>query len=357
MFFMYLHSIYLHNFRCHKEIYLEFSPGINAICGANAKGKTSILEAIHLLITGRSFRSTQLTDLIHMGTSSFYVEATFIKHGIEQQLKFSYNGQERSILHNSTLCPSTSGLLGILQGVLIAPDDAALVKGSPLVRRHFLDLQIAQVDPLYVHHLGRYNRAMKQRNTLLRAKNPVTLDSWEHEMANSASYLILQRHKAVGDLLSSGQKLHKVISGESEDLTLSYKTSSSTLMDQDALRQYYVEHYRKLRPREMILGYTLSGPHKDDLAIAIGDKDVRYFASEGQQRSCVGALRCAEWERLHFLSKEKPMMLIDDVGVSLDETRRDRLLNYVQQLGQVFLTTTDTSHTSPYKSSKAFLLE
>lgn len=339
---MYLKSIYLNNFRCHKESFFEFCPGINTIYGPNARGKTTVLEAIHLLITGRSFRTSQISDLIGIGAPGFYLEANFIKHGIEQQIKFSCNGKEKSIYHNSTPCTSIASLLGLLQGVVITPDDASLVKGSPNIRRHFLDLQIAQTDPLYVHHLGRYNRAMRQRNTLLRAKSGTTINSWEHEMANSAAYLVQQRQKAIHELQNSSRGLHKALSGETEELELIYKTglTSSAGMELPLLKQFYMDQYHKLRYREMLLGSTLTGPHKDDLTISIGQKEVRFFASEGQQRSCVAALRLAEWERLNMLANEPPLMLIDDVGVSLDSIRRDRLLNQVQYLGQVFLTAT-----------------
>ena len=123
-------------------------------------------------------------------------------------------------------------------------------------------------------------------------------------------------------------------------MALSYKSSSPAQADPELLRQYYLEQYHKNRRRESELGFTLVGPHKDDLLIALGDKEVRYFASEGQQRSCVAALKLAEWERMRRVSEEVPLMLIDDVGTSLDESRRGLLFRHVEQLGQVFLTAT-----------------
>lgn len=335
---MFLRTLYLHNFRCYPEAFFEFSPGINAIYGANARGKTTILEAIHVLITGRSFRTSQLADLIRLNTESFCIEASFVKHNIEQQLRISYNGKERKAYHNQTLYPSTSSLLGLLQGAVIAPDDAALIKGSPIVRRHFLDLQIAQTDPLYVHHLGRYTRAMRHRNALLRAKRQATIDSWEHEMATSATYLTSQRYRAICELETRGQPLHHALSGHFENLHLTYKTPAPFTEETSALRSYFLGQFQKHRDREMIFGSTLTGPHRDDLIISIDQKEVRFFASEGQQRSCVTTLRLAEWDRLQNLTDESPLMLVDDVGVSLDDSRKGKLLDHVRQLGQVFLT-------------------
>lgn len=338
---MYLRSLYLQNFRPYTETCFEFCDGINTICGENAQGKTTLLEAIYFLITGRSFRAAQMRDLIRFGTDFFFLEAIFIKHGIEQKLRVSFDGNERKVIYNNTLYHTTSSLLGLLQGVLITPDDLSLIKGGPQVRRHFLDLQIAQIDPLYVHHLTRYTRAMRQRNCLLRAKDHITLDSWEHEMANAAAYITKQRYLAIGELQNSSQEFHKIFSGENQELFLTHKTSAPQEDTLELLRQYYLAQYLKLRRREMELGCTLIGPHKDDFTIAIGEKESRYFASEGQQRSCVAALRFAEWQRLNRLGSELPLMLIDDVGVSLDSSRREKLLAQLKPLGQVFLTATE----------------
>ncbi|MFQ5729784.1 MAG: DNA replication/repair protein RecF [Waddliaceae bacterium] len=336
---MYLQSLYLRNFRIYTERRFEFCPQVNVIRGSNALGKTSVLEALRVLMTGRSFRTSQSKDLVHHGASSFYIEAVFIKHGVEQSLAMSYDGKERKILYNHSLCPSISGLLGLLQGALMVPDDIELVKGAPGNRRRFLDLQLTQIDPLYVHHLTRYWRAMRQRNYLLKMKNMSTVEPWEHEMAKAAAYIVKQRYRAVDSLQLMCRDVQRTLSGERESLSLAYKTSAPN--EEHNIHEMYLAHYEKNRSRELQLGTTLTGPHKDDLQISIGGKDARYFASEGQQRSCVAALRFAEWEHLNQRAEDFPLMLIDDVGVSLDRTRRHKLLSLVENLQQVFLTTTE----------------
>ncbi|MBA3816557.1 MAG: DNA replication/repair protein RecF [Parachlamydiaceae bacterium] len=344
---MHLRSLYLHNFRIYEEAFYEFGPKINVISGPNARGKTSILEAIYFLMTGRSFRQTQVSDMIRHGASSFYIEASFIKHGIEQTLRVHCSGKDRRIVYNNTLCASSSDLLGLLLGAVIHPDDATVVKGAPEARRHLLDVQIAQANPLYIHHLTRYNRAMRQRNHLLRAKTAATIESWEHEMANSAAYIVYQRLQTIEDLQEKGQRLHNLICGGNDTLELAYKSAavlrSISVADIDILqlRTYYLEQYSKQRKREMELGVTLIGPHKDDVFIGLNTNEARFFASEGQQRSCVAALRLAEWECLKANSYEMPLMLIDDVGMSLDYSRRTRLFSHLPALEQVFLTTTE----------------
>lgn len=333
---MQIRSLYLKNFRLYEEANFTFGPRINLICGPNAIGKTTILEALYVLMTGSSFRATQNSDLIKTGASGFYIEALFVKHGIEQSLKFAYEGKERKIVYNSTTLQSSSHLIGLLQGVLHIPDDVQLVKGAPQQRRHFLDLQIAQVDPLYIHHLTRYNRAMRQRNALLRTRNHSTLETWESEMASSAAYITEQRARAIADLSNLGSVLHKQLAG-SEAFALRYKTDVKSF---DSLREHYVQLFKKHRLREMDLGITLYGPHKDDFVIELNNQEARYFASEGQQRSSVSTLRLAEWTRLKTISEEAPLFFIDDLGISLDQTRRTKLVSSLTDLNQVFLTLT-----------------
>lgn len=336
---MIIRSLYLNHFRAYREELITFGPHLNFIYGANALGKTTLLEAIHFLIMGRSFRTAQTKELIEKGSEFFYLEAQFVKHGVEQRLKVTCRGNERKVVYNDTVCPSHASLLGLVQGVVVTPDDVSLVKGAPGNRRHLLDVQIAQTDPLYVHHLTRYLRAMRQRNHLLRARNLLTIESWEHEMAHSAAYVTIQRRKAVQELQRLSVKFYAEFSGESDPLKLHYR-SATQATDEKELTRYFIEQFAKCRPKEMLLGFTYIGPHKDDLLLALGDKEVRLYASEGQKRSVVVALKFAEWQRLSTLADETPLMLLDDVGMGLDDKRKERLFSHVSNLRQVFITST-----------------
>lgn len=341
--FMHIKALFLRNFRSYEQALYHFSPTVNVIRGNNALGKTSVLEAIYFLITGRSFRTAQTADMIRYGANHFFVEALFEKHGIEQRLRVYYSPEERRVSYNATTYPHLSSLLGILQGVVIHPDDAAIVKGSPSVRRQLLDILLAQRDPLYVHHLTRYDRAMRQRNALLKIRSSAAIDSWEHEMANAAAYVVQQRGLATANMLESGTEHYAKISGGNEALGLMYKANGagdSPLDDADRLKCLFRDQYKRHRSREMDLGATFTGPHKDDLMISLDGKEVRAFASEGQQRSSVVALRLAEWDQLHRASHEAPLMLIDDIGMSLDSGRRQRLVGNFMGGRQVFITTT-----------------
>lgn len=338
---MELSVLYLKNFRKYEEGHFAFKSGLNWIVGPNASGKTTVLEALYVLMTGRSFRTAQLGELIRHGADFFYIEASFTKYGLEQTLKFSYDGKERKIFHNHTPISSATALLGLLKGVVVTPDDAALVKGQPALRRHFLDLQIAQCDPLYVHHLTRYARALQQRNTLLRLKKEGGIETWEHELATSAAYLTAQRYRAAEDLAHLGKKMHLSLAGEVFPFELRYKSNAP--LAEELLKGHYLDQLKRHRRREMELGFTLTGPHKDDLLIHLDQKEVRHYGSEGQQRTCVAALKLAEWERMKGAGDGVPLMMVDDVGVSLDAVRKKKLLEHLLGLGQVFLTATENN--------------
>lgn len=342
---MYLKALHLKNFRSYDEALFEFDPKINVIHGPNAKGKTTLLEAISFLMTGRSFRTAQHSDLIKHGTSYFCIEALIVKNGIEQKLRVYFSQKERKITVNNTSYPSTLALLGVLNGVIIHPDDAAVVKGAPSERRRLLDLHLAQSSPAYVHHLTRYDRAMRQRNVLLKSKCTQAMDPWEFEMAQAASYIVPARAKTVIKLQEEGRRIYNHISGGHDDLSLEYKAHGAgehVNSSSAHLQSIFIDQLKRHRIREFDMGSTISGPHKDDISITLGKKEARIYSSEGQQRSCIVSLRLAEWNLLKLESNEAPIMLVDDFGMSLDANRLHKLVKYFTSLEQVFVTTTDS---------------
>lgn len=333
---MMIKAIFLRNFRNYREAKITFSPKSNLIWGENAQGKTNLLEALYLFVTGRSFRTSHLQDLIRFGSSEFYLEILFEKQGIEQRLKFTFDGKERKIVYNATSLSSLSALLGIIQGVVLSPEDRALIKGGPSLRRQFLDLLISQAKPLYLQHLSRYLRAMKQRNVLLKENALQTVAIWEEQMATAAAFLTQVRIETVAELnlLCQSETLG------TDQLELLYRSSAfSTAGDNtDQLISYFLNQFAKQRARECELGLTLSGPHRDDLLILVHQKEARHFASEGQQKSCVAALKLAQWKWLSALSEQPPIFCIDDLGVSFDLSRENELFKRMSELSQVFVT-------------------
>jgi DNA replication and repair protein RecF len=351
---MHLHKIKLVQFRVYAGASYQFSPGINLIVGPNALGKTSLLEAVYLLIAAKSFRTHRNAEMIAFGSNGFSIEGAFEKEGVNQSLRLYSNGKEKGAVYNSTKFVNWTPVVGLINGAVLTPDDAMLIKGPPQLRRQYLDTLISQSDPAYIHHLERYQRALDQRNALLRSMRTKTLDTWEMEMAHSAAYLISKRSDAVNSLSTLLKEIHYELSGEKESISLHYKNTicDGVGVPEADIKGMIQQELLKHRPRELEVGFTLVGPHKDDIDILIDRKDVRSYASEGQQRTCVGSLKLAEWHFLKNTVGEVPLMLIDDLGISLDESRQKRLLGMLEGLGQVFLTSTQAVGLGSHHSVK-----
>ena len=321
------------SFRIFEEKSIDLSPGVNFISGENARGKTTLLEAIYLLMAGRSFRTEQMNHLIREGSDFFRLQASFEKWGIPQELKMSLKGPEKRIFYNSTSLSALSGLLGIMQGVLLAPHDIELIKGPPPVRRHYLDFQIAQVDPLYIHHVMRYSKALKQRNMQIRFRKTQAIEVFETSIALSAAYIIQQREAATRELSSLIDSYYKKISGKPQKASLRYQSSFGEPNEEKIL-----EKLKLSRSKDLDLGYTSIGVHRDDLILGIEGKAARHFASEGETRSLVTALKLAEWKRMRDQSGEDPLLLVDDMGISLDNSRLNNLFDVFSTVGQIIIT-------------------
>ncbi len=337
---MWLQHLILRNFRNYEQAQASFRPSVNVIYGDNGQGKTNLLEAIYLISTGRSFRTKRLSELIRAGANYFYVEAHFSKDGISQCIKIFYNEKSRKVQYNNTIHNHFTSLLGTLPGILLSPEDHSLMSGSPADRRKFIDLHIAQIDPLYVYHLGRYFRAMKQRNYLLKSRSETTLTAWEMAMAPSAAYIIEKRKEALSLLSAPIGRWMEQLSLRKDSLTAQYDCSFSLRdLQNNDLITLLLAQWKRNRSKEMHLGSTLLGPHRDDLSIVISEKEAKNFSSEGQKRCGASALRFAQWEQFYLLIGSKPLLGIDDFGIQLDSHRQKLLQQKLGDFGQVFLTT------------------
>lgn len=331
---MHIHYLKLQNFRNYSHLELTFSPYVNVFWGNNGEGKTNLLEAIHMLSTGRSFRAHRLQDMIKEGESYFYIEAHILKDDILQCLKVYYDTTSRKVIFNETTYSHFTSLLGFLPSVLLSPDDLSIISGSPSERRRFLDLHIAQIDPLYLYYLSRYYKAMKQRNALLRSHDQETLNIWEQVMSPAASYLIIKRKQTTALLQQCCERWMKLFSQDQEHLSISYHSASHAVKEEELS-----SHWLKMRAKEMHYGTTLFGPHRDDMSIFLCGKEAKYFVSEGQKRSCIASLRFGQWEQMAQLLGSPPLLAIDDFGIQFDAERLNRLTQQLKYFGQVFLTT------------------
>jgi DNA replication and repair protein RecF len=327
---MWVKKLYLHHFRNYKQAEIHFSPGVNWITGKNGHGKTNVLEALYLLSTGRSFRTHQLSQLIQKGASFFFIEAEIEREGVNQTLKLSFDGVNKKLQVNATTYTHFTPLIGMLPHVLYAPEDIALVAGLPLYRRKFLDLHLAQFDPLYLYHLARYHKALRQRNELLKSRSEVAIEPWEEVMAQSAAYLIEKRTEMIQQLQDPLKQSIDELSFGADSIDIYYKSSLA--------RSNLLQQFQKNRKKELHIGTTLSGPHRDDVHFEIQGLSAKSFASEGQKHSIIAGLRLCQWEHLHGQIGNPPLISIDDFGVHLDEERQSQLQEKLKRCGQIFLT-------------------
>ncbi len=335
----YLKSLTLCNFRNYSEQTISLCPKINIFVGKNGQGKTNCLEAIALFIAGKSFRSPYLKDLIMHKKSSFFLHTHFVKNEIEQSLSISYSPEKKSITYNASTHNSFLTLIGILQGVFFAGFYDQLIKGSPSIRRRFIDLQSAQVDPLYIHHLSHFQKALKERNFLLKKRVFESLNIYEELMVKSIPYILSKRTESLHRLQKYTQKIHSDLSGIEDEIQLSYKTpfikeDQAILTSQESL-----DLFKKSRAKEQHFGYTLAGPHKDEISISLKGQCAKKFGSEGQIQTLMTSIYLAEYYRLKERMREPPLFCVDDLGQNLDPEREKRLLSKLKHMGQVFITT------------------
>ena len=342
---MILKNLLLHNFRICKKLHLEnLSDKINYICGNNAQGKTTILEAIYFLSTGRSFRTNTLSDLIHIEKDYFYIEAEIENEHSLDTIKIFYNKNKKKLQINGEEFSTFTPLLGNFLSVIHTPYDLNLISGSPSDRRRFLNLHISQSDKNYLNHLARFSKALKNRNILLKNKNYQTIFVWENEMAKSAKYLILKREEFF-------KKLNEIISKNISKLSTKEKSVELKYFSSVNSDSNYVENYLKLLKKYRFKDYTEHGPHRDDFEIFIENNLAKNFASEGQKKTLLTNIKLAE---LDILSEnKKATFCFDDFDSFLDDFRKVNFQNFFKDFSQTFITSTKIEN----KFGKTFVIE
>lgn len=344
---MYLATLSLQNFRNYADLQIQFSAGLNVIYGDNAQGKTNILEAIYYLATGKSHRTSRDQELIREGSSSLAAQAAVVRKTGELALELAVGHETRKQLKiNGTPEKKIAKLVGNLAAVFFSPDDLQLLKGSPAGRRRFLDIELSQISQTYLYHLISYNRAVTQRNTLLK-QDPVDmtlLAIYDEQLLTAGAQLITRRAAAIQRLSHLAARFHSVLSDGQEALTLEYQSQGAEPGQTPGVSEVTERLFSQMQQRqreEIRRQITLVGPHRDDIGFWINQRDAKLYGSQGQQRTAVLALKLAE---LHFMAEEMgeyPILLLDDVASELDPHRREYLLNAVQDGVQTFVSCTD----------------
>jgi DNA replication and repair protein RecF len=338
---MWIEELFLQDFRNYTEQRISLAPHMNLILGNNGEGKTNLLEAMLVLATTRSHRTSQDKDLVRFGAQHFYLACKVRKKSLSGKVEIGYSLERRQKLAklSGVVLSRLSDIVGELNLVLFSPEDLDLVKGSPNCRRRFVDILLSQIDRSYLHALQKYNRILAQRNECLRHIQSGRfsldiLDTWDEQLVGEAYQITTKREVALEVIGKMFGEYSARISSK-EKLTLRYTQALTFQSGEELLKKL-----RASRQRDVQRGFTPAGPHRDDLLVLINGRPAANYASQGQQRTAVLALKLAELEFLRHSTGETPILLLDDVFSELDNTRRQALVGVLSGEVQSMLTGT-----------------
>lgn len=349
---MYLENIKVKQFRNYTELDVALSKGINVFIGENAQGKTNLLEAVYVLGMAKSHRTSHDKELIQWGRNYAKIEGKVNKKSgtIPLELTISKKGKKAKANHIER--KKLSQYVGLCNVVMFTPDDLQLVKGSPSLRRRFIDMEIGQIQPVYLHRLSQYQKVLEQRNALLKNADgsdrsvQSMLDILTAQLIELAADLVHRRLRFIRLLRDWAADIHQSITDGRERLSMDYRSSVGDVsedMELSRIKEVYEKAFADVRKKEMERGLTLIGPHRDDLDLAVNDKNVQTYGSQGQQRTTALSLKLAEIELIADEVGEYPLLLLDDVLSELDDVRQTHLLSTFKERVQTIVTTTSVA--------------
>ena len=345
---MELEKIELYNFRNYKNATIDFDDGLNVIFGQNAQGKTNLLEAIYFCVVGKSFRASREKEVINMQSDIAKIKVYIKKNIGKSVIEIIFSKRDKKTVKiNGIPIKRITQLLGEFNGVFFSPDELKLIKESPEDRRRFMDVDLSQTTKQYVYLLSRYNEILANRNKQLKQNLPQKdlkniMSIWNEQLADCMQKIKMYRANFVAQLSPYAQKAHEFITDGKENLSIEYVTIS------EDNKEDMIKKLESCLEKDVSLGYTTYGVHRDDLKVAINDVDVRTYGSQGQQRTASLSLKLAELNIIEDITHTRPVLLLDDVLSELDENRKKRLLNYCKGT-QTFITCTSFAFDVPCK--------
>ncbi len=339
---MFIKSLSLKNFRSYGEEAVTFSNGINILTGANAQGKTNTAEAIFFLCTGYSPRANRDKLVIKTGEESGEISATATSIYGDVSVRIIFNKNEnKSIFINGVKVGKIGEILGNMNSVFFNPSELKLVQESPEDRRRFMNISLSQMSKPYFYALNRYNKILIQRNNLLKTPDLYlirdTLPVWDKQLAKEAGKIIRARNDFLSELAPIACEKHSFITDGKELLAL--KTESGYKGSEGEIEEKIYLDLKNNIDRDIRLGYTSIGPHRDDIKFILNGADVRVFGSQGQQRTVALSLKLAETEMFYKRFNEYPILILDDVLSELDKSRQKKLVSAVSHLQTIFTAT------------------
>lgn len=335
---MIIKSLKLKNYRNYELLDLNFDPKTNILYGDNAQGKTNILEALYLSGTTKSHRGTKDRDIIRFGYDESHLETVVEKKGscfqIDMHLK---RNSPKGIAIDKIPIRKASEIFGIVHFVFFSPEDLNIIKEGPAGRRRFIDLELSQLDRIYLNNLSNYNRVINQRNSLLKEiydkDNLIdTLEIWDMQLVEYGTRVLERRKQFIEQVNEIISDIHYKLTGGKEKISLIYEDSTGNMSLENVLK--------KNRERDIRMKSTSSGPHRDDVCF-VTDKglDIRKFGSQGQQRTAALSLKLSEIELVKQVIHDTPILLLDDVLSELDKHRQNYLLDSIHDI-QTIITCT-----------------
>ncbi len=357
-------SIKYTDFRNIRSESIDFSPSTTILCGKNAQGKTNMLEGVYLFAQGKSHRAGKESELIRFGAETAKLEMVYESGGRENKLEMEISGRKRKICSkNGVKLDKLSEMIGNFRAVMFCPEHLFIVKGGPSERRSFLDVAISQLRPVYLRTLQRYNVILMQRNALLKSAkgsgSAPALEAWSEQLAEYAASIAKTRHEYTSKLSDIASELYSDMTGGKEKLSLSYHGTSrlgGEYTDISRMKEIYFRQLTENTNREILLGSTQYGIHKDDVDIVLNGKDARFFASQGQQRSIVLTMKLSEGEYSKRETGEYPVLLLDDILSELDPSRRSYVVSGIKDR-QVIITSCDTSVSRRIKEGTKYFVK
>lgn len=347
---MYLEQLHLQNFRNYQDQFVVLSAPKTILVGANAQGKSNLLESVELLSTLRSHRTSRDRDLILDGEQVGQISAQLQRDSgsIDLRLTLNATGRRTATVHSEAVKRQLD-FLGYVNAVQFSCLDLDLVRGGPGERRDWLDTVLVQLEPIYAHLLQQYQQVLKQRNAFLKRQralenphsDPPQLTLWNQQLATLGARVIQRRHRMLGRLEPLAQTWHQAISGKTEHLALDYHPNvRHDLMQPEQLFPAFLAQMQIKAIAEYHQATSLVGPHRDEVQLTINQTPARQYGSQGQQRTLVLALKLAELQLIEDVIGEPPLLLLDDVLAELDLNRQNQLLDTIQDRFQTLITTT-----------------
>ena len=338
---MQIKKLFLQNFRNYENERFDFSEGLNVLFGKNAQGKTNCAEAVFYLCTGASLRIRHDKQLIRMGAESARITAEAENRYGKVTIQADIYENKREIRVNGSKISKNADLMGHINSVFFSPGELRLIQDGPDERRRFMNISISQTSPAYYTALLRYNKILDQRNTLLKNRDvPMVLDTlpvWDEQLCKYAAVIIKKRAEFLEKLAPYAKEYHAFLTDGAEELVV--RPDRKYEGDETEISKTLMRRLENNYEKDLRLGFTTVGPHRDDLDVLISGTDAKAYASQGQTRTAALALKLAEVEIFKSLSGESPILVLDDVMSELDLPRRKKLLKCVSGI-QTVLTCT-----------------